>query len=389
MEIHGWLARLLIIYYHRRPTPGDERGGGGKKGRARNRRREVGILIEGDTMTYLERLLLLGFVLVGAAGCYAGMTLDQERTGKKLANKYHDVNVASLQSLAEKINKIDATKSDLSVIAQKLRELLNDKTQRTAETKEFSEDIPNGKLPKARVADFLRAINIVQNIGELKSNNRASLRVRLELIEDAMVKLLKECNWQNINQTLEGGVAFLRTFDDFPLPVPSQTTPKAMFRGVNAIGEAAKKFFDKLGSRAKVIKDETLLKNINTAADELVKEIDKTPSATGKRELNHFTRIDVDFGSYSCVQGLITDLKQLKGGNATPEAAILEKIKATLGSIVYAANWAAVSKAIEGKAVVYNKPKIIQEDALKKIVKSWNEFIERLKQGIGFKNQTH
>ncbi len=315
-------------------------------------------------MKYLGRLLLLGFVLVGAAG-YCAAKREQDN---------FEYNKASLKKLAEKFDKIDVTKSDLPKIKIALGKLIRDDSERTAEPKGEIKFIPKTG-PEKVVADFNRALNIVgidektkeTNIKGLSEKDSGLLKARLERISSDVTALTGSASWENVVEKLKK----INTYAQFS--VPSQTTPKAMFSGVNAISKAAESFFGTLRKRAEVeIVAKKELSEINENATRFVSAIDETIYTILKVHDNlQLSDLKFDMGRHLGPNLLNFSISlEAKEG----EDAALAKIRKTIDSINLATDWTKLVKAIENKTVKNIESKIISKKTLEKIVESWNKF---------------
>ncbi len=296
-------------------------------------------------MKYLGRLLLLGFVLVGAAG-YCAAKLEQDN---------FEYNKTTFQKLAKKFDNIDLIKSDLDGIKKALGELISNKTERPDEPHNIKYIGKAG--PINVVADFDRALNIVENIEGLTSNDRTLLKTRLSEIRN-IVSILKNTPSKDMVEKLKK----INTYAQFS--VPSQTTPKAMFNGVNAISKAAESFFKKLEDRAYVeIYAERL--------PDLIKKLALVTSAEEFRD-SVYNNLRVDL--------LVKHIKELqkKTAESIPYTA-LKKINNSLESAIRPGiTWENLCVAVAngGRINAADTPEFISQDNRNLIAKSWNDLAQ-------------
>ncbi len=169
-------------------------------------------------MTYLERLLLCGFVLVGAAGCYAAKSKDVKIP---LENTSQPDNMKSLEILNQLINNANASILQEQSLS-KIKEL-------------FKKIISHNKADKI-AANFDRAINIVQYYMFDDKNHKESLLDVLIKMKNAVEKLNKARSWSDIKTALDNFSPFGKVKFS-----TSWTTPQNVRDGVNKIVDTLNK----------------------------------------------------------------------------------------------------------------------------------------------------
>ncbi len=312
-------------------------------------------------MKYLERLLLLGFMLAGAAGCCAETAKSEKGTKPPLENVSQPDNMKSLAMLKQLINNVNAlilSEQSLS----KIKEL-------------FKKIISHNKADKI-AANFDRAINIVQYYMFNLANHKEALLYVLGEMKKAVSKLSEARYWGDIKTALDGFSPFKKV--NF---WTSDKTPGDVRDGVNNIVDALNTVVAKLKTVAQdkakeekqIISDSA--KNIFVAkASKDVRGLKESIEKLSNQISNiPFEQIQIEAGKITQnMEKLIISLGQ------APETTILKEIEDVLEGI---------SKSKIGWGKLYEKSKstlqlgkhdIIPTDDLKNITLSYNRLLSKL-----------